>query len=157
MTRKSLELSIRRLVVLLICRSVRSPNLTRAQENARVFIFSGVLYNEDCVSFGAKFFKPQKEAIVDRIYLYYLTGWANRNDTNRMVREAKYSSLNNSESLDHVLFKKIVLRCHCYCHIKILIVGLLRLNEAWNQIHELLFCDGVLLRGIPDWQRVWPW
>ena len=157
MTRKSLELSIRSLVVLLICQCVRTPNLNGAYDNARVFIFSGVLYNEDCVSFGAKFFKPQKEAIVDRIYLYYLTGWANRNDTNRMIRQAKYSSLKNSGNLDHIVFNIITLWCHCYYRFNILMVGLLRLKGAWNQIHELLFCDGVFLLGIPDWHRVWPW
>jgi hypothetical protein len=68
MTRKPLKLSIRRLVVLLIC------DLTGVQENARVFVFSEVLYHEDCISFGAKFFKPLKEELVDMIYLYYKPG-----------------------------------------------------------------------------------
>ena len=54
------------------------------RERTGFFIFSEVLYDEACVSFGAKFFNSIEEVVVDMTYLYYLTGQGNRNDTNRM-------------------------------------------------------------------------
>jgi hypothetical protein len=49
----------------------------------------------------------------------------------------------------------LLLWCHCYCNINTLIVWLFRLNEALNQSHELLFCDGVFFLEISGGQRVW--
>ena len=75
------------------------------RERTVFFIFSEVLYDEACVSFGAKLFKPLEEVVVDMTYLYYLKGQGNRNDTNEwIIRQAKYSSLKNSGNPDYIVF-----------------------------------------------------
>ena len=149
MTRKPLKLSIRRLVVLLIC------DLTGAQENARVFVFPKCCITKIAFHFGAKFFKPLKEELVDMTYLYYLTGWGNRNDTNRMNYTPGFILVPEKFWKSWLYYVKNIIRwCHCDYKFNIFIVGLLRLKGAFNQIHELLICDGVFLLEISGWHRV---